>query len=250
MGIEAREARWIVEEFAPGGDSDARDAVISAGQRRLGGEPLQYILGHWPFRHLDLDVDPRVLIPRPETEELVTHALEQLARLDVRAPLIFDLGCGSGAIGLSLLSELDTRGVKGALFAVDISHDALNVTRRNAVKHHLSAVSLVQSNWFDALDSSLRGRVDLIVANPPYISDVDFGSLDPILRFEPHGALVSADVAAGDGFSDLAHIIAEAPGWLSARGTLIIEHGDTQGSVRTEKDLSSRERFLIGAHQS
>ncbi len=262
LGVAAHEARWIVDEFAPGGDIAGSDAVMQAATRRLNGEPLQYILGHWPFRSLDLDVDPRVLIPRPETEELVSIALLQLARRGVRAPVIVDLGCGSGAIGLALLSELDARGVKGALFAVDLSSDALVVARRNALKNHVSAVSFVQSSWFDDVDSSLRGRIDLIVANPPYISERDFELLDPVLSYEPLGALVSADVELGDGFSDVAHIIAESPGWLSPQGTVIIEHGELQaerarraahdagfGSVCTEMDLNSRERFLVCAHQ-
>ncbi len=101
-GLEPREARWLVEEFVPAGDSDARAALAAAAARRRAGEPLQYIIGHWPFRSLDLDVDARALIPRPETEELVEVALGELAAHSVATPLIVDLGTGSGAIGLSL----------------------------------------------------------------------------------------------------------------------------------------------------
>src|ERR1700691_881806 len=93
-GVERREARWLVEEFVPGGDPDAATAVRQAAARRLKGEPLQYIIGHWPFRTLDLDVDERGLIPRPETEELVDVALRELATGEVAAPLIVDLGTG------------------------------------------------------------------------------------------------------------------------------------------------------------
>ncbi len=141
----------------------------AAAQRRLDGEPIQYVLGHWPFRSLDLDLDPRVLIPRPETEELVGLAFDELMQRQLTEPLIVDLGCGSGAIGLSLLFELRQMDVHARLVAVDSSLDALDVTRANAAKHDLDGVTTVHSSWFDALDRSLRGCVDLIVANPPYV---------------------------------------------------------------------------------
>ncbi|MDE3064336.1 MAG: peptide chain release factor N(5)-glutamine methyltransferase, partial [Acidobacteriota bacterium] len=92
-GLERREARWLVAEFVVG-DPGERAALDAAAARRLAGEPLQYVIGHWPFRGLDLDLDARVLIPRPETEELVGHALAALARAGSPAPLILDLGCG------------------------------------------------------------------------------------------------------------------------------------------------------------
>ncbi len=93
--MQRHEARWLVEEFVPGGDIDAAPALRAAAKRRLDGEPLQYVIGHWPFRTLDLDVDARALIPRPETEELVSIALEELATSGAVAPVIVDLGCGS-----------------------------------------------------------------------------------------------------------------------------------------------------------
>jgi release factor glutamine methyltransferase len=226
-GLDRREARWLVEEFLVGGDGDAAGALRAAAQRRLDGEPLQYIVGHWPFRSLDLDLDSRVLIPRPETEELVGVALNELARLDVVAPIIMDLGCGSGAIGLSLVEELRQRGVPASLLAVDESLDALAVARRNALKHGLHAVSFVHSTWFEAVDPSLRSHVDLIVANPPYVSGDEFATLDPVLRYEPRGALVSPDDDGVAGFGDLRVIISEAIEWLAPGGVLVSEHADT-----------------------
>jgi release factor glutamine methyltransferase len=258
LGLEAREARWLVEEFMPGADPDARQSVRQAADRRLNGEPLQYIIGHWPFRTLDLDVDPRVLIPRPETEGLVDVALAELSSSSCAAPVMLDLGCGSGAIGLSLLDELRARGVAGTLVAVDESSDALDVARANARKHHLSAVSFVQSTWFDGLDESLRGRIDLIVANPPYVGAREFESLDPVLRFEPYGALVAPDEGEIAGFADVALIVRDAVGWLRGGGSLVLEHGDQQrdavltharaggyDSVRDVDDLSGRARLLV-----
>jgi release factor glutamine methyltransferase len=257
-GLEPREARWIVEEFAPGRDPDARAAVVAAAQRRLAGEPLQYVIGHWPFRTLDLDVDSRVLIPRPETEELVDVAIGELAGSSSSAPLIVDLGCGSGAIGLSLLVELSERGVPATLVAVDRSPGALAVARRNALKHRVLNVSFVESDWFSELDDSLTGRVDLIVANPPYVGADEFEHLDDVLRHEPRGALVAGDVDGVAGLADIAAIIEQAPKWLRPRGALVIEHGHGHGpasrslaesagfvDVRTVLDVSGHDRFLV-----
>jgi release factor glutamine methyltransferase len=220
-GLERREARWLVEEFGDG------DALRTAVQRRLNGEPLQYVIGHWPFRSLDLDVDERVLIPRPETEELVETALKELLRDEVSEPLIIDLGCGSGAIGLALLDELRGRGIAATLVAVDESIDAIELAQRNAHKHGLNNVAFLHSSWFDDVDPSLRERVDLIVANPPYVGDEEFGVLDPVLRYEPRAAIVAPDAHGVTGFADLAIIIAQAAAWLKPGGVLVCEHANS-----------------------
>ncbi len=225
-GLDGREARWLVEEFVPGGDLDAVVALRLGAQRRLNGEPIQYIIGHWPFRSLDLDVDSRVLIPRPETEELVGIAMSELARGAAGAPVIVDLGCGSGAIGLALLSELGDRGVVATLVCVDESDDALAVARRNALKHHLHAVSFVRSSWYRDLDPSLAGHVDLIVANPPYVSAAEFEELEPVLAYEPRDAIVAPDARGVAGFEDLETIINDARRWLAPGGLLICEHSN------------------------
>jgi release factor glutamine methyltransferase len=225
-GLDRREALWLIEEFLPGGDADAVLALRAAAQRRLDGEPLQYVIGHWPFRTLDLDVDRRVLIPRPESEELVDVALVELAKSDVTAPVIMDLGCGSGAIGLAVLDELRRRGITGSLVAVDESEEALELARRNARKHQLNAV-FVQSSWFSDVDESLMGHVDLIVANPPYVGNEEFLTLDPVLRYEPLGAIVAPDAHGVKGFGDLEVIIGESITWLKAGGVLVSEHANT-----------------------
>ena len=239
LGLERHEARWLVEEFVPGADLDAVPALHLAAQRRLNGEPLQYIIGHWPFRSLDLDVDSRVLIPRPETEELVDYALQELARVGAVAPVILDLGCGSGAIGLSLVFELRERGIAATLVCVDESLDALSVAKRNAIKHQLVAVSFVESSWFNKVDHSLRGHIDLIVSNPPYVGEVEFEALDAVLRHEPLGALVAPSAQGVEGFSDLEEIIAEAPEWLSSTGVLICEHGNMHREVALQNSYDA-----------
>lgn len=226
-GLAVREARWLIDEYTSDAGIDVI-AVHSGAARRLGGEPLQYVLGHWPFRSLDLDVDARVLIPRPETEELVGVAMAELARTGLRAPVVVDLGCGSGAIGLALVHELLERGVRATLICVDASHDALDLAKHNARKHAIEDVSFVHSSWFDDVDESLRGRVDLIVANPPYVGERELLELDPVLRYEPYAALVSSDSSDVVGFADLELIINESPQWLSDQGRLICEHGATQ----------------------
>jgi release factor glutamine methyltransferase len=256
-GLNRREARWLVEEFSPSNPEDL-SAMRAAAQRRLDGEPIQYVVGHWPFRSLDLDLDPRVLIPRPETEELVGHAFDQLMQRRPSEPLIVDMGCGSGAIGLSLLYELRQLGVRATLVAVDSSSEALEVTRANALKHDLSGVTTVHSSWFDALDPMLLGRVDLIVANPPYVGAAEFATLDPVLGYEPFSALVSGDTTFAEGFFDLEVIIGQSCPWLVANGLLICEHGNMHrpavlqaahdamfSDVQDLDDMFGNPRFLI-----
>jgi len=258
LGLERREARWLVEEFLPGGDRDALSDLRVAAERRLNGEPLQYVIGHWPFRSLDLDVDARVLIPRPETEELVDVALNEFATSDVLAPLVVDLGCGSGAIGLALLDELRARGVSATLVALDESVEALSVARINARKHDLLAVSFVESSWFENLDPSLRGRVDMVVANPPYVGASEMADLDPVLRREPRGALVAPDGNGVVGFADLDVIVRGAMTWLRPGGALVMEHGEKHRPavlalahecgyvyVHDFDDLAGRPRILV-----
>ncbi len=260
LGLERREARWLVEEFAPGtsGDADEIKDLRAAARRRLNGEPLQYVIGHWPFRTLDLDVDARVLIPRPETEGLVDVALGELATSGAPAPVVVDLGCGSGAIGLALLDELRTRGVQASLVALDESVEALVVARTNASKHGLLSVSFVESSWFENLDPSLRDRVDLIVANPPYVGASEMDDLDVVLRYEPSGALVAPDDDGVTGFADLLIILRGAMSWLRPGGVLVVEHGDTHRpallalahecgyvQVHDHDDLAGRPRILV-----
>lgn len=252
-GLPPREARWLVEEF--GTDEEA---LRAAARRRLAGEPLQYVIGHWPFRSLDLDVDERALIPRPETELLVDVALGELAASGVVAPTILDMGCGSGAIGLSLAVELRERGVGAVLVALDESPDALALARQNARKCDVRSVSFLASTWFDDLPDSLRGKIDLIVANPPYVSSAEFDQLDPVLRYEPLGALVAPDGEGVAGFADVSEVIAGAPSWLSSHGVLVCEHGEGQrdavlaaaraahfAAAYDHDDLSGRPRVLV-----
>jgi release factor glutamine methyltransferase len=236
----ASEARWLCqeasglagEEWALGLDGAAHqrgvarlDAMVA---RRQAGEPLQYVLGSWGFRHLDLFVDRRVLIPRPETEQVVDVALDLLAIHHQRPVVVADLGTGSGAIALSLARELPLTGVE--IWATDIAPDALDVARANLTGLGREAVNvrLAEGDWFDALPADLRGRLDLVAANPPYVGTAE--ELEPAVReWEPPGALF----AGPDGLDAVRVLVAGAGTWLRPGGHLVLEIGATQGPAAT-----------------
>jgi release factor glutamine methyltransferase len=226
-------------------------------ERRIHGEPLQYVVGAWGFRHLDLLVDRRVLIPRPETESVVEVALTELDSLRFEDPdrvrVAVDLGTGSGAIGLSIAQERD----RVEVWLTDASTDALDVARANLAGLGRAATRVTiapAGEWFAALPTELRGRIDLIVSNPPYVADSD--ELPPVVRdWEPASALFSGV----DGLDDLRTIVSEAPSWLAPGAVLVVELAPTQAAavavlfgdagfvdVAIHADLSGRERCVTG----
>ena len=228
------------------------DAMVA---RRATGEPLQYVLGHWPFRHLDLMVDRRVLIPRPETEQVVEVALAELDRIGGRdrPTTVVDLGTGSGAIALAVATER----VRTAVWATDTSTDALEVARANlaGVGRAGARVRIAHGEWFDALPEELGGTVDLVVSNPPYVAAN--ADLSPsVAEWEPAGALF----AGADGLDDLRVILAEAPGWLVPDGVVVCELSPEQGAAAVElagehfgeaflaPDLTGRDRAVVARH--
>lgn len=183
-------------------------------QRRAQGEPLAYLIGSKEFFGLRLQVDSRVLVPRPDTETLVEWALEQLAGANFPASTrVLDLGTGSGAIALALKKTLPALDVT----AVDASSDALAVAAANAMTHQLP-VSFIQGDWFE----NVSGHFHLIVSNPPYVGSVDEHLA--ALHHEPLQALTAGE----DGLNDLRQIIAQAPGHLHPQGWLLLEHGYDQ----------------------
>lgn len=212
-------------------------------RRRLAGEPLQYLEGTAAFGPFDLEVDARVLVPRPETE-----GLWELARGLVDAPrVIIDLCTGSGALAIALAVSFPDARVVG----VDVSSDALAVARHNGARIAPS-VEWVEGDLFAPLDAGLRGEVDLIVANPPYVAASDWASLPEDVRREPRIALV----AGSTGLEVLERIAADAHGWLAGDGWLACEIGETQGPavlemfgryrhVRVASDVSGRDRYLV-----
>ena len=228
-------------------------------ERRAGGEPLQYVLGRWGFRKLDLLVDRRVLIPRPETEQVVEVALSAWRAAGPHAErVLVDLGTGSGAIALSLATETDGDEV----WATDVSEDALAVARANlAGLGGLAAtrVRMVRGSWWDALPRHLKGRVSLAVSNPPYVPSAAMRSLPTQVRdWEPAAALDGG----ADGLDAIRQILAPARQWLEASGVLVLEIGDDQpesareaaraaGFARVEihPDLAGCPRAMVALNQ-
>jgi release factor glutamine methyltransferase len=220
-------------------------------ERRLTGEPLQYVVGRWGFRTLDLLVDRRVLIPRPETESVVEVALEALKSLPAK-PTVVDLGTGSGAIALALAAETADARVWGT----EQSPDALAVARANlaGLGRAATRVRLVEGSWFDALPPLLRGTVQLAVANPPYVSESEVPDLPPeVAHWEPRQALV----AGPTGLEDVEAIVSAAPAWLARPGALVVELAPRQAEaavvlafaagfteVEIRPDLAGRPRAL------
>jgi len=231
-GLGSRvEARWVLADLA-GLDPAARKAAAASvleGRRR--GEPLQYLLGHWQFRTLDLLVDGRALIPRPETEMMVDRALAALVarRGELCAA---DLGCGTGAVALSLAVEADALRLELDVVATDLSEGALELARANAVRTRAPRVTFEQGSWFEALDPALRGRLSVVCSNPPYVAAAVRGSLDAELDYEPALALVADDAEDGTpGFGAVATILESVSEWLADGGTVLVEHGDDQGDA-------------------
>ena len=264
-----QEARWLCEH-ASGLDAHEFDSGLSElvsercgialhemVRRRLAGEPLQYVMKRWAFRHLDVLVDPRVLIPRAETELVVQTALDLMRdaqqKID-RKLRIADLGTGSGVIGLAIASEL--RLASAEVWLTDISNDALDVARANLAGLGLldGDVHIALGNWFSALPKELENSFDLIISNPPYIAVYD-ASVEPIVRdYEPHLALY----AGSDGLDAHREIISQASDWLATDGWLVLEIGHDQGasvrellnqngfgSVEISQDYSQRDRIAI-----
>ncbi len=282
VGTE-REAVWIVEHAvrhgagtgaAAGASEAVRETALALAHRRAAGEPLQYVLGTWQFRMLELTVDRRVLIPRPETEQVVGVALAELARIATGRgaggePLVCaDLGTGSGAIALSLAVE----GVHPApavplqVWATDRSSDALDVARVNLAAlaerdpEAAARVTPAQGAWFDALPDRLARRLDLVVSNPPYVSAEEFADLDPSVRvWEPVEALVAPRGGSGvAGMADVEAVVAGAARWLRPSGSLVVELAPSQAygaidaarragfaRVGTARDLAGRLRMLV-----
>jgi release factor glutamine methyltransferase len=250
---------------------DAIERIRCRVARVAAGEPVQYVLGTWPFRGLDLLVDRRVLIPRPETEVVVGVALNELdgaassagrPRSDnaraAEVPVVVDLGTGSGAVALAIATEGPSH---VRVWATDASPDALDVAEANRAqltRRSLGAAGRVIAalgSWYEALPTDVAGHVTMIVSNPPYVSEPEWHALDPEVRdHEPRGALV----AGPSGREALDVIVDGALRWLAIDGVLVLELAPDQADqvarraravgfaeVEVFQDLAGRPRCLV-----
>jgi release factor glutamine methyltransferase len=212
LGRPQSDRAWLISHDDALLGEPATLAFHTLCQRRLQGEPLAYLVGSKPFFGLDLLVDTRVLVPRPDTETLVEWALT----FDTTTSVL-DMGTGSGAIALALKSIRP----EWQITALDASADALAVAINNAKRLNLN-VNFLQSSWFDALSNE---KFDLIVSNPPYIVEGDAHMA--ALAHEPKQALTSG----ADGLDDIRQIISQAPDFLAKNGWLLLEHGYDQAAA-------------------
>ena len=229
------------------------EAMRRGMARLVKGEPLQYVLGEWDFRTLTLTCDKRALIPRPETEELVTRVLRHLHSTrnaqHSSLPLVVDVGTGTGAIILSLAKEF-----KGAavFLGTDVSEDAIQLARENAVRTGLAArVKFAVADGLDEFDEP--ESVDVLVSNPPYIKTAVCETLDPQVKdFEPRLALDGG--VSGLDFYD--RYLADALNLLKPGGAVFFEIGEDQGpaleklmadygfsDIQIEKDYAGHDRY-------
>ena len=243
-------------QFAP--SPEARGAFESMLGRRESREPLQHIVGHAPFRYLDLDVGPGVFVPRPETEIVVQEAIDWITAHGLYSPRVVDLCAGSGAIGLAIATE-----IPGAqVWAVELDTQAAQWTRRNMHKVGERFPDLVANYRLEVADATcpvtlatLDGTADVVISNPPYIPLTNVPQQPEVRDFDPDTALYGG---SADGMMIPERIIVRAAALVRTGGLFVMEHDITQGDrtvafarangfteARTHADLTGRPRYLV-----
>lgn len=220
-----------------------RELLIKRGKNK---EPFQYIIGYEEFYGYKFKVDKNVLIPRPETELLVEAILEEIKNIE--NPKILDIGSGSGAIGITLALKRKDAVVLG----VDISEEALKISNENKELNNANNIKFIKSDVFSEIKYK---EFDLIVSNPPYITEKDYSELMLEVKHEPKTALVAAD----DGYYFYKKISKEAPLYLKNKGILAFELGINQYekvkeymlensfiNIKIKKDYGNIERIILG----
>ncbi len=219
-GLKVNHA-WLISHANDTLSDEQIDVFNALLQCRLAGEPMAYILGRREFYGLALKTTSSTLIPRPDTETLVEAALAKIAIDNVAS--VLDLGTGTGAIALAVASQRPLANIT----AVDFSAAALKVAVENSQSLKLNQVKFNESSWFSAFSGDANKTFDVIVSNPPYISENDVHLSQGDLRFEPISALASG----ADGLDDIRIIIKHAPQYLNQGGWLMLEHGYDQATA-------------------
>ena len=229
-------------------DEDLFQQLLCKLNKRKSGEPIQYILGKWPFNNLELYVDNRALIPRPETEYLAQYA-ENLAK-QIEDPIIVDLCSGCGAIALYLKHNITGSSVS----AVELSHSACDLINKNKENLKLE-INIIEKDVIEYLCSLPNNSIDFFVSNPPYVKESDYYSNYEELKHEP----LIAFVAAEDGLSFYNHMTELCYEKLKHNGYILYEIGEEQGQevknillscgyqdVIIKKDFNFLDRYVIG----
>lgn len=218
-----KDRTYLIVNFNQQLDDDLLATYQSLVQRRSTGEPLQYITGHQEFFGLEFEVTPDVLIPRPETEIIVEETIHLVQHDNIAAPVIVDVGTGSGCIAVTLAREIE----EARVIACDISLAALQVARSNAVRNKVEErVQFIESDLLAAFDE--EDFADFIISNPPYVAAKELPALQrEVHDWEPHIALTDH----GDGLSFYRRLLQDAPRHLKSGGYLICEMGYTQSEA-------------------
>ena len=228
---------------------DERASLREGVKRRAAGEPLQYVTGEMPFRHLVVHVVPGVFIPRPETEVLVDECLRAIEK--VPSPVVLDLCTGSGCVACAIATEHSGARV----YATDLSELAVKTARDNVERLKIAdRVTVAEGDLFSAVEADLRGKVTVVVSNPPYIPSADMADLpDEVATHEPDLALDGGE----DGLETARRILREALEWLEPNGVCVVELDETcvqdaaagvlswYQEVRVVSDLAGRDRVLV-----
>jgi release factor glutamine methyltransferase len=207
--------QYLIKNFDKLIETNKLNIIMKVVSERISHKPLAHILKEWKFYDMEFHINTNVLIPRQDTELLVDLIIKKYD--DQKNMSVLDLGTGSGAIGIALGNTFKNSNI----LLSDISLNAINIAKKNILRHKLKNISVIQSDWFTKIP---KKQFEVIVSNPPYIDKSDPHLKDEGLLYEPREALISAQ----EGYADIIEILKTSPNFLKPNGTLYIEHGYNQ----------------------